>query len=67
MHFRKIYVEISNLCNLKCSFCPGTHRPGRRMTPEEFAKIVRECVDMGATLVGGCCGTTPDHIRAIAK
>lgn len=37
MRFRKIYVEISNLCNLSCSFCPGTHRPGRRLTPEEFS------------------------------
>lgn len=37
MTFRKIYLEISNLCNLKCSFCPGTHRPKKRMTPEEFS------------------------------
>ena len=36
MRFRKIYLEISNLCNLKCSFCPGTKRPGRRMTAHEF-------------------------------
>ncbi len=40
MRFRKIYVEISNLCNLSCSFCPGTHRPGRRMTPEEFSLLL---------------------------
>ena len=40
MHFRKIYVEISNLCNLKCSFCPGTRRPGRRMSAQEFATLL---------------------------
>ena len=40
MRFRKIYVEISNLCNLKCSFCPGTRRPGRRMTASEFAALL---------------------------
>ena len=40
MHFRKIYIEISNLCNLKCSFCPGTRRPSRRMTPKEFAYLL---------------------------
>ena len=40
MRFRKVYIEISNLCNLKCSFCPGTHRPGRRMTVEEFTRIL---------------------------
>ena len=37
MRFRKIYVEISNLCNLHCAFCPGTKRAHRRMTAEEFA------------------------------
>ncbi len=39
MQFRKIYVEISNLCNLSCAFCPGTKRPPRRMTPEEFSRL----------------------------
>ena len=39
MRFQKIYVEISNLCNLNCAFCPGTRRQKRRMTPEEFALL----------------------------
>lgn len=39
MRFQKIYVEISNLCNLKCSFCPGTKRPGRRMSVQEFSSL----------------------------
>lgn len=34
--FRKVYVEISNKCNLSCAFCPGTHRAPRAMTAEEF-------------------------------
>ena len=34
--FRKVYLEITNLCNLRCEFCPGTSRPPKRMTPEEF-------------------------------
>ena len=37
--FGEIYVEISNICNLKCSFCPGTTRKPKRMNREEF-KIV---------------------------
>ena len=41
MRFQKIYVEISNLCNLKCSFCPGTKRPGRRMSVAEFSALMR--------------------------
>ena len=34
-------------------------------TPEEFAAIVKQCRDNGATILGGCCGTAPDYIRAI--
>ena len=37
------------------------------MAPAQFAQIVSECVKMGATLVGGCCGTTPEHIAALAN
>ena len=35
-------------------------------TPGEFAQVVRQCKENGATLLGGCCGTTPEHIRAIS-
>jgi homocysteine S-methyltransferase len=34
-------------------------------TPEYFGDYARRFVVAGATLVGGCCGTTPDHIRAM--
>lgn len=37
------------------------------MGPEEFAGIVADCVSMGADIVGGCCGTDPDFIRAICE
>lgn len=40
MKFRKVYVEISNICNLKCSFCPGTKRPAGQMTPASFASLL---------------------------
>src|SRR5690606_22182164 len=37
-------------------------------TPEEMAGVLREFAQSGLlNLVGGCCGTTPDHIRAIAE
>lgn len=32
-----------------------------------FAKTVEEIVDMGARIVGGCCGTTPEHIRMVRE
>ena len=35
------------------------------MGPEEYANIMKQCAAAGATLLGGCCGTTPDHIRAL--
>ncbi len=38
-----------------------------RTTPEEFAKVGAVLVDEGATIIGGCCGTTPAHIRALAE
>ena len=36
-------------------------------TPEDMAEVLREFAESGLlNIVGGCCGTTPDHIRAIA-
>ena len=40
MRFRKIYLEISNLCNLSCAFCPGTRRKKHAMTEEEFTVLL---------------------------
>ncbi len=40
MRFQKIYVEISNLCNLSCAFCPGTRRAPGRISPAEFEKLL---------------------------
>ncbi len=36
------------------------------MTPEQFAEHMRVLLDMGAAMVGGCCGTTPEHIRVLS-
>lgn len=38
--FRKIYLEISNICNLRCSFCPGTKRTKHAMTADEFTCLL---------------------------
>lgn len=35
----RAYVEIGNVCNLSCSFCPGTHRAPRQMEPSEFQAV----------------------------
>lgn len=36
------------------------------MAPEDFADGIDKCLEAGAKLVGGCCGTTPAHIKMIA-
>ena len=38
-----------------------------RMTPEEFAEEAKLLLEAGAGIVGGCCGTTPQHIRAFKE
>ena len=43
--FNKIYIEISNVCNLSCAFCPGTKRKPRIMSEDEFAFILARVKD----------------------
>lgn len=48
--------------------CEGGLLPRRTdLNPEQYAAYVRQWLTMGASIVGGCCGITPDHIRAVAK
>ena len=37
----RAYIEIGNICNLKCSFCPGTKRAPRQMTVDEFNRVCK--------------------------
>lgn len=39
MRFKKAYLEITNVCNLNCAFCPGTKREKRFMTADEFGVL----------------------------
>lgn len=41
--------------------------PQYPMTPEEFAKIMGQCAQNGAVLLGGCCGTAPEFIQALTS
>ena len=38
-----------------------------RATPDYFSSMAKEMAEAGANLIGGCCGTTPEHIAAIAR
>ena len=37
------------------------------MEPAEFATIMKDCIRMGASVLGGCCGTNPDFIAAVKE
>ena len=38
--YNKVYVEITNICNMNCSFCHGHKRAARRMSRDEFALVL---------------------------
>ena len=40
--FQKVYLEISNRCNLHCAFCPGTKRAPRTMEEREFSILLEK-------------------------
>ena len=45
MKFKKIYIEITNICNLNCSFCSTSNRKRKEMTIEEFSIILQNIDD----------------------
>ena len=40
--YSRVYVEITNICNMNCSFCHGHSRPPRQMTEEEYARALSQ-------------------------
>lgn len=70
----RVLTRMAAVSSLPLSAFPNSGFPqyvdGRYIylaTPEYFANMGREMVMAGASLVGGCCGTTPEHIRALAQ
>ena len=67
--------EFAQFCPLPLSAMPNAGFPQRlgdrtvypKSSPEYFALFATEAAELGARIVGGCCGTTPDHIRAMAE
>jgi homocysteine S-methyltransferase len=64
--------RVSRIATVKLSAQPNAGRPrevdGRNLylcSPEYMASYARRFINNGVRLVGGCCGTTPDHIRHI--
>ena len=40
--YSRVYVEITNICNMNCSFCHGHSRPPRQMTQAEYARVLEQ-------------------------
>ena len=68
----RVVQEMASVTRLPLSARPNagfpTYQGGRliyRSSPEYVAQYARQMVEAGAAIVGGCCGTTPEHIAAI--
>lgn len=49
------------------TFDERTHLSTESLTPDEFARSCLAWLDSGVSIIGGCCGTTIDHIRALVR
>lgn len=64
----RFFIErTARSAGLPVSAFPSAGLPGQTLPPKGFARALKGLVDLGARLVGGCCGTGPDHIRESAK
>jgi homocysteine S-methyltransferase len=73
-HVLNALDKMRPLTTKKLSAQPNAGLPrdvqGRQMymcSPEYMAEFSRRFIQVGASFIGGCCGTTPAHIRAIAQ
>ena len=70
-----ILQELTNVDDLRVSGMPNAGFPKRegdrivypKSSPEYFALFAREAAALGVRILGGCCGTTPAHIHAMAE
>lgn len=71
--YNKVYIEITNICNMNCSFCHGHKRPFRRMSTEEFMLILDKLADQTKYLYYHLMGEPlthpqlPDFIRLACR
>ena len=69
---KPIFERLKNLSSTPLIITPNAGLPHTEdgktvydISPDEFAKEVTEIVKLGAHFAGGCCGTTPAHIKAL--
>lgn len=71
---KEFLPELRKVCSLPIVVNPNAGLPvvvdGKtcfHVGPKEFAKIMTEIADGGVSALGGCCGTTPAHIKALVE
>ena len=71
---KELLPQLTDCCSLPIVINPNAGLPvvvnGNtvyNVEPDAFAQSVQALVEMGASVVGGCCGTTPAHIEAVVK
>src|SRR3954462_6874635 len=70
-----VLQELAGVDDLRVSGMPNAGFPKRegdrivypKSSPEYFALFAREAAGLGVRILGGCCGTTPAHVRAMAE
>jgi homocysteine S-methyltransferase len=70
-----ILQELANTVDINISGMPNAGFPKRegdrivypKSSPAYFAQFAREAAEIGVRILGGCCGTTPAHIHAMAE
>lgn len=72
VQMKKLLEEILKITSVPVIVNPNAGLPRSEngktvydINAEEFAEVMEEMVDMGVNLAGGCCGTTPEHIRLL--
>ena len=70
----KLFPELAKCCSIPIVINPNAGLPvvinGNtvfNVKPDEFAKDVKIFVEEGASAVGGCCGTTPEHLAKVVE
>ena len=73
-HMLKLLPELAECTSLSIILNPNAGLPSvvngetvYDLSPDDFAAVMVEAASCGAMIVGGCCGTTPEHIRALKE
>lgn len=61
--FKKVYIEITNICNLNCSFCPKHKRQPKEMSAENFEYVLGQTHDIGQNFYLHLMGEPTSHTQ----